>query len=57
MRKEELLDLSFGIVCGYKIKIDGKFIQKTTFSFSTDSLLRSFKPIYTTTLIYDANIK
>lgn len=46
MRKEEMLDLSFGILCGYKIKIDGKFIQRTTFSFSTDSLLRYFKPIY-----------
>ncbi len=40
MRKGELLDLSFGYTpCGYKIKIDGKFIQRTTFSFSTDSLL------------------
>lgn len=46
MRKEEWLDLSFGILCGYKIKIDGKFIQRTTFSFSTDSLLRYSKSIY-----------
>lgn len=52
MRKEEWLDLSFGILCGYKIKIDGKFIQRTTFSFSTDSLLRYFKPIYCDTFVY-----
>lgn len=38
-------------ICGYKIKIDGKFIQRTTFSFSTDSLLNAISNPYTNTNI------